>query len=205
MARVVLLGDSVFDNASYVQRGPDVAAQLRRQLPEGWKVTLLAMDAASMDDIPRQLAQVPGDTTHLVLSIGGNDALRHAELLEASIGVDVLARVADAAAAFAPRYDATLAAVLQRRLPTVACTIYEGNLGGSLQKRAMGAVAVFNDRIQRAARARGVPVLELRDVFTDPEDYANPIEPSARGGAKLARAVAELLVSGHGRGVKGEG
>lgn len=196
MPRVVLLGDSVFDNASYVQGRPDVAAQLRRQLPAGWKVTLLAVDAASMDDIPRQLTQIPDDATHLVLSVGGNDALRHAELLEASIGVDVLARVADAAAAFAPRYEGTLLAVLGHRLPVLACTIYEGNLGGSLQKRAMGAVAVFNDRIQRAARELGVPVLELRDVFTDPEDYANPIEPSARGGEKLAQAVAELLGEG---------
>lgn len=195
MPRVVLLGDSVFDNGAYVQGGPDVASQLRKRLPAAWKVTLLAVDAGSLEDLPRQLAQIPEDATHLVLSIGGNDALRHAELLEASIGVDVLARVADAAAAFAPRYEEGLAAVRRRRLPLLTCTIYEGNLGGSLQKRAIGAVAVFNDRIQRAARRQEVPVLELRDIFTDREDYANPIEPSGRGGEKLAAAVAEWLTS----------
>lgn len=195
MPRVVLLGDSVFDNGAYVQGGPDVASQLRKRLPAAWKVTLLAVDAGSLEDLPRQLAQIPDDATHLVLSIGGNDALRHAELLEASIGVDVLARVADAAAAFAPRYEEGLAAVRRRRLPLLTCTIYEGNLGGSLQKRAIGAVAVFNDRIQRAARRQEVPVLELRDIFTDREDYANPIEPSGRGGEKLAAAVAEWLTS----------
>ena len=198
MPRVVLLGDSVFDNGAYVQGGPDVASQLRRRLPAAWKVTLLAVDAGSLEDIPRQLAQIPEDATHLVLSIGGNDALRHAELLEASIGVDVLARVADAAAAFAPRYEETLASVRRRRLPLLACTIYEGNLGGSLQKRAIGAVAVFNDRILRAARRQEVPVLELRDIFTDREDYANPIEPSGRGGEKLAGAVAEWLTASSG-------
>lgn len=194
MPRVVLLGDSVFDNGAYVLGGPDVATQLRRVLPAEWKVSLLALDAASMDDIPRQLTQIPADATHLVLSVGGNDALRHAELLEASIGVDVLARLADAAAAFAPRYEEMLASVHRRQLPLLVCTIYEGNMGGSLQKRAMGAVAVFNDRIQRAASRRGTPVLELRDVFTSPADYANPIEPSRAGGEKLARAIRNWLV-----------
>ena len=194
MPRVILLGDSVFDNGAYVQGGPDVGAQLRRLLPDGWKVTMLAVDAGTLEDVAGQLAQLPRDATHLALSVGGNDALRHAELLEASIGVDVLARVADAAAAFAPRYEATLAAVHRVGLPLIACTIYEGNLGGSLQKRAIGAVAVFNDRIQRAARRLGVPLLELRDIFTDPGDYANPIEPSALGGEKVAIALRNWLV-----------
>lgn len=194
MPRVVLLGDSVFDNAAYVLGGPDVATQLRRLLPATWKVTLLALDAASIEDVPRQLTQIPADATHLVLSIGGNDALRHAELLEASIGVDVLARLADAGAAFAPRYEEMLASVRARNLPLLVCTIYEGNMGGSLQKRAKGAVAVFNDRIQRAALRHGTPVLELRDVFTDGADYANPIEPSQAGGEKVARAVRNWLL-----------
>lgn len=200
MPRVVLLGDSVFDNGAYVQNGPDVAAQLRGVLAKNWKVTLLALDGAVLEDIPRELPRIPEDATHLVLSIGGNDALRHAELLEASIGVDVLARLADAAAAFAPRYESCLKAVADLGLPLLTCTIYEGNLGGSLQKRAKGAVAVFNDRIQRAARHLRVPVLELRDLFTDAEDYANPIEPSTRGGEKLARAMGKWLeatASGH--------
>lgn len=193
MPRVVLLGDSVFDNGAYVQNGPDVAAQLRGALPKDWKVTLLALDGAVLEDIPRELPRIPEDATHLVLSIGGNDALRHAELLEASIGVDVLARLADAAAAFAPRYESCLKAVAELGMPLLTCTIYEGNLGGSLQKRAKGAVAVFNDRIHRAAHRFRVPVLELRDLFTGPEDYANPIEPSTRGGEKLTRAIAEWL------------
>lgn len=191
MPRVVLLGDSVFDNAAYVRGGPDVATQLRAVLPEEWKVSLLAIDGAVLEDIPRELPRVPSGATHVALSIGGNDALRHADLLEASIGVDVLARIADAAAAFGPRYENCLKAVADLGLPLITCTIYEGNLGGSLQKRAIGAVAAFNDRIQRSALRLGVPVLELRDLFTSPEDYANPIEPSVRGGEKMARAIGE--------------
>lgn len=196
MRRVVLLGDSVFDNAAYVRGGPDVAAQLRDVLGDRWKVTLLAVDGAVMDDVVRQITRLPKDATHLILSVGGNDALQHAHLLDPALGVDVLARLADAAAAFAPRYEDVLNDVRRCGLPLLACTIYEGYLGGSMQKRAIGAVAAFNDRIQRIAVRHGVPVLELRDLCNEPADYANPIEPSVRGGEKIARAIARWLASG---------
>lgn len=196
MRRVVLLGDSVFDNAAYVQGGPDVAAQLRESLGSRWKVTLLAVDGGVMDDVARQVSRLPKDATHLVLSVGGNDALQHADLLDPAIGVDVLARLADAAAAFAPRYEEALAEVRRCGLPLLACTIYEGNLGGSMQKRAIGAVAAFNDRIQRIASRHGIALLELRDLCNEALDYANPIEPSVRGGEKIARAIARWLEAG---------
>ena len=41
------------------------------------------------------------------------------------------------------------------------------------------------------ALARGFSVLDMRALFDDPDDYANPIEPSAQGGAKIAAAIAE--------------
>ncbi|HEX2180661.1 MAG TPA: hypothetical protein VHH10_00140, partial [Rubrobacteraceae bacterium] len=58
------------------------------------------------------------------------------------------------------------------------------------------ALAVFNDCIIRAAFAHGLPLLDLRSVCTEEADYADPIEPSARGGEKIARAIAEMLEAG---------
>ena len=46
MKEVVLLGDSIFDNAVYVGGGPDVCQQVSERLPEGWKATLLAIDGS---------------------------------------------------------------------------------------------------------------------------------------------------------------
>ena len=37
-------------------------------------------------------------------------------------------------------------------------------------------------------------MLDLRLIFTEPEDYANPIEPSVKGGAKLADAIRRLVM-----------
>jgi hypothetical protein len=79
---VILLGDSIFDNAAYTGGGPDVVSQLRRILPSGWRTTLRAVDGARTDDVASQLRRLPGDASHLVLSVGGNDALAHGDLLE---------------------------------------------------------------------------------------------------------------------------
>ena len=66
---------SIFDNAAYVGGGPDVITQLREKLPAGWRATLGAVDGSTMPDINGQLDNLPVDATHLVVSIGGNDAL----------------------------------------------------------------------------------------------------------------------------------
>jgi hypothetical protein len=43
MTHIVLLGDSIFDNAAYVASGPDVVRQLREILPSGWGARTPAM------------------------------------------------------------------------------------------------------------------------------------------------------------------
>ena len=68
MTYIVLLGDSVFDNAAYVAGGPDVVRQLRDLLPPEWRATLNARDGAVLADIPQQLQGLSSDATHLVVS-----------------------------------------------------------------------------------------------------------------------------------------
>src|SRR4051794_29939370 len=75
MEHVVLLGDSIFDNARYVPDRPSVIEQLLRSLPVGWKATLLAADGNVTEDVSNQLLELPKDASHLFISAGGNDAL----------------------------------------------------------------------------------------------------------------------------------
>jgi hypothetical protein len=193
---VILLGDSIFDNGAYVAGGPDVVTQLRSAVPAGWSATLCAVDGAMVDDVVAQLAGVPHDATHLVVSAGGNDALGHADLLgrPACSAAEVLGALADASRSFEVRYRRMLAAVLQRRLPVTVCTIYNGSFPDALTQRlATTALTVFNDAILRAAIETRTSAIDLRLVCNEPADYANPIEPSVRGGAKIARAVARAV------------
>lgn len=38
-----------------------------------------------------------------------------------------------------------------------------------------------------------MPLLDLRLICNEDEDFANPIEPSVNGGAKIAAAIAGLV------------
>src|SRR4051794_40781624 len=51
------------------------------------------------------------------------------------------------------------------------------------------ALSVINDVITRETFSRQFTLIDLRLIFADDKDYANPIEPSVQGGMKLARAV----------------
>src|SRR5262245_61220317 len=80
-AHLVLLGDSVFDNGPYTGEAPDVITHLRHLLPPDWTATLCAVDGATTRAIDAQLTRVPATATHIVLSIGGNDALENRDML----------------------------------------------------------------------------------------------------------------------------
>jgi lysophospholipase L1-like esterase len=199
MGHIILLGDSIFDNGVYVPGDPDVVKQLREVLPKGWTASLLAVDGAITRSVAGQLTRVPDDATHLVVSVGGNDALGESHILSSSVRMvgEGVAMLADAQERFARNYADMLRSVLALELPTALCTIYDTPPSAPNHRIIRTALAVFNDVITRAAFGEGLPLIDLRLICSQEGDYANPIEPSAQGGLKMARAIAGL-VAGEG-------
>ena len=117
MKHIILLGDSIFDNAVYVPGGPAVMRQLRSVLPRAWEATLLAVDGSVTTGMIQQVAKVPESATHLIV----------------------------------------------------------------------------NDCIPREAITHGLPVLDLRLICAEAEDYANEIEPGVPGGRKIAAGILNLV------------
>jgi lysophospholipase L1-like esterase len=198
MNHVVLLGDSIFDNKVYVGEGPDVATQLRRKLNADWKTTLLAVDGSMTTDIWRQIERIPVDATHLIISIGGNDALNSADILNqpAYSVADALRQLATRADQFEYNYHAMLQKILERGLPTALCSIYYPRMPEpEYQRIAVTALTVFNDVIIRAAFAAGLPLIDLRLICVSDADYANPIEPSVQGGERITDVIKRLLLN----------
>ena len=193
---VVLLGDSIFDNGVYVGGGPAVIEQVRLTLGKQWRVSLLAVDGDVTDDIAGQLDKLPTDATHLVISVGGNDALGKMSLLNerSNASSETFLKLAKVQRSFGERYAQMLDRVMERELPTTVCTIYDPHFDARpTQEMAKAALSVFNDQITREAFRRGLSVIDLRILFTRPDEYANPIEPGVRGGAKIAEQIKELL------------
>ena len=197
MPHIILLGDSIFDNAAYTSGGPDVISQVQSLLPAGWRATLLAVDGSTTLEVPDQAAHLPADATHLVLSVGGNDAIMNSNLLLQPLGstASALQELAEVSQHFESNYRRAVAACRQPGLPLTLCTIYNGNFpDASYQRLATTALMLFNDPILRVAFQFHLPVLDLRFLCSAPADYANPIEPSSTGGAKITRAIVDSLL-----------
>jgi hypothetical protein len=188
--KLALLGDSIFDNGVYTGDEPDVVTHLRGMLPT-WQVSLLAVDGSIAEDLPKQLERVD-DESHLVISLGGNDALQSLGLFDKrtkTVG-DALELLDGPIAAFEWAYRRAIDAALDLRRDTTLCTIYGPDIG--IPGSRVGLM-LFNDAILRVAFEHHLPVIDLRSVCTEPQDFAHEIEPSGRGGRKIAAAIARVL------------
>ena len=196
MNHILLIGDSIFDNAAYVKEGLDVIACLRQQISPAWKASLRAVDGSLVENVREQIFDLPEDTTHLIVSAGGNNAILQADILQqkAASSSEVLNMLADVAAAFEYQYREMLQALLSLDKPTAVCTIYYPRMPEPvIQKIAVAGLTIFNDVIIRQAFFAGIPLIDLRLVCNEDADYANEIEPSEAGGRKIANAIVRLV------------
>jgi hypothetical protein len=165
-------------------------------MPGDWQATLKAIDGSIIANVSGQLSGIPSDATHLVVSVGGNDAIRNADVLQmnARNSAEVLSAIADRLDTFESHYKEMLRVVLAKNLPTAICTVYYPNFPEPIfQRLAVTALSVFNDAIIRQAIVNNLPIIDLRLICSEPDDYANAIEPSDKGGRKIAARIFELV------------
>ena len=211
MTKLVMLGDSVFDNSAYVNPGePDVGQQVLARLKAGdtrTGLTFFAEDGAVIRDVKElQIRLVPGDATHIVLSVGGNDLLglmgrlgmRHGNTFGENLRF-----LSGLKSRFAEEYSELLRMVDALGLPFAVCSIYyaayQHFAAGERVELQEGiewegtdiAVDAFDAAITASADEceNCREVIDLRLVCNSPECYANPIEPSRVGGERIADQV----------------
>jgi hypothetical protein len=201
MPHLALVGDGILANGAHTKQEPDSASAIRQLLP-AWTVSLLAAEGSSMAAVPSQVQRLPEDVELVVLSVGGNDAMEHVDILQhptQSSGhtLDALANMVEG---FASKYDHVAKSVRDRTPRLVLCTIYEPPLVGSnTASRARVLITLLNDRILRTAYRFGLDVLDLREICTNPADFTMQIQPSATGAAKIAKAIAAVAAGTGGR------
>jgi len=203
MSYITLLGDSIIDNKTYVQKGELSVLEHLENISE-YEYTQLAFDGDTTLNVLNGQLLSPSIATssHLVLSIGGNDLLQNLSFLYEG-PVD---KINDAVAGvqqyiFKPleqRFETIIQRLSSHRANLLLCIVYEGDLGRTDEFRdvldsSKIMVSSFNDTVYKTASMYNADVLELRHIFTTPEDYANPIEPSHLGGEKLAQAITDWI------------
>ena len=213
---LALLGDSTLDNKLWVaKREPSVTEHLRGKLNNhgsiNWAVHNLAVDGALVRAVPSQLEATPSETTHFVVSVGGNNGLGFLGYVENGSVCGLPWRLCCILwliwTDFRAEYEAAIDLIQARSggARLIMCSLYgpcmHGRfaLGGPrlrrLVRKLVIAVGVWalNRVVGRAAKRRRLPLIDLRAIFNSEWDYANPIEPSAQGGDKISENILHIL------------
>ena len=195
MNHLVLPGDSIFDNAPYVDQGESVIEQVSKLLSNGDRATLLAVDGDVTADVERQLSSFPKDTSHVFLSCGGNEALNSAPVLSEDVATvgEALTRLARVRELFRCDYRAILGWLGKLSDNVTVCTVY--NSLPDVSACELTALALFNEVILEEAVLAGVSLIDLRVICDDKSDYSrvSPIEPSRSGSEKIAKAIGRVV------------
>ena len=201
MNHLILFGDSIFDNGVYVNPGQsNVTSHLERKLePLGWSVEIRAVDGHVVEDIEDQVSLRPLIKPCIcVLSVGGNNALGYLQMIQdpafdKSVG-SVLSAFHGIREQFRRSYANALDVILAQEQPLIVCTIYNPKFPeADLQTMAETGLSFFNDVIIHEAMNRNLPVIDLREVCSDLDAFANPIEPSEIGGDLITDAIISKL------------
>lgn len=193
LPHITLFGDSIIDNGVYVgSEELSVLQHLNHRRPDKLFEQRAVDGDTTKDVLSSQL--IDSHTGKSVLSIGGNDLLQNMRLIATEEKVTPVAffeSLGGVADGFTERYQKILS-MLQG--PCLVMTIYNPSFHkdpamAHLQRSCEMVVGMFNDIIQRLVCQHGKDLLELRNIFVDEKDYANPIEPSHAGGGKLADAI----------------
>ena len=221
MSKVALLGDSIIDNKVYV--GQDEFSVLEHlESVSDLEFSKIALDGdTTVDVVDHQLEKLDKTSDYMVLSIGGNDLLEYLHLLVDPINKQTFSKNLEIMNEFIEpikeRYEKIVEHLSKNEGKLLLCTVYNGDfdrgdgyetfegdgefifgIGDLLKGKQVAATvigSVFNDVVYSTGSKFGVKVLELREIFTESIDYANPIEPSHIGGGKLAECILEWIKS----------
>ena len=218
MQHIVLAGDSIFDNQSYVNIGePDVITQLTEKLKGKAICTLLAIDGDITSGVVEQLTHLPKDATDLIISVGGNDGLGAMQIFDVPVKTigNALLRIHSLRKEFEQDYTLMVKQALQTGLSVTLCTIYYPQFhaqaldrvnsfttnsdGEAIQASVMSALAVYNDVILKIAAENHLDVIDLRTICNEVTDFANPIEPSMIGGNKITEVITQKFTKKGGK------
>ena len=181
---IILLGDSILKNNSYVKHGKAIEDLLKEKQPN---VYSFAKNSSSIVDIYEQLNQIPTDlnldSTIIFLSVGGNDILTNYVDKETSVeNKDPLK----------PMFIAykKLIKSIQTKMnlsKLVLITVYYPI--NMKFKQYKPILQEWNKLIDDYAREENMEVVHIETMLVEPTDFTLSIEPSETGGVKIVNML----------------
>lgn len=179
---VILMGDSVLNNANYVSAGNSVYDYLKKKLN---KVINLAKDGATINDLYTQLDKIPVDLnntdTYIFISAGGNDILNKRTELTTNEIRRLFDTYMDFLKALRAKLGSTKINIINLYLPT-----------NPRFQSYKTSVDQWNQLINQYSNKIGemYNVVDLHSLLKTPEDFVYDIEPSESASNKIANLIA---------------
>lgn len=182
---IVLLGDSILKNNSYVSNGKGID-QLLEERNKG-KVYSIAKDHSKIVDIYSQMDTIPTNininSTILFLSAGGNDIL--------SFYVDKQ-EYATNDTALNPMFSAykKLVESIHTKMDKISIVLLDIYYPENITYTPYHSIIrEWNKKVYEYANQNNYKVLKISQYLTQKSDFTMGIEPSSTGGEKIAELI----------------
>ena len=179
---LILMGDSILNNANYVPEGTSVYAFLKQKVSN---VINVAKDGATINDLYTQLDKIPielnNSQTYIFISAGGNNILSNSTT---KLNKDQIIQLFNTYIDFLKALRAKLSNVniniLNLYLPT-----------NPRYQSYKSSVDQWNQLLKEYSNKIGETynILDLHTLLTSPEDFIYDIEPSKTASDKIAYLI----------------
>ena len=173
---VILLGDSILENKSYVKSGYSVEDFVKKSIGNTYNY---ARDEATIETVHFTLNNIPNkfnnEDTTIILSIGGNDLIEKKEV------EPVMRDCTELIEKIKQKFPACKIAMLNLYCPYT----YKDNMLIRTMLKQWNTILVEKS---------GIPIIDIYGIVTAVEDFNSKIEPSETGSAKIADAIIRQVV-----------
>lgn len=178
---ILLLGDSMLANDSYVKPGQSIKDYIEEIFPKE-RVFMLAKNNSTIQNVFHQLEKIPFDldksSTYLFLSAGGNDLLN----AEPDLNSTTLNQIFD-------KYTLLIDSIITR-LPNAK--LYVLTLYTPQDQPDHPYIEIWNKKLKKLVPFRNIIDTSLL-ISDNKKDLVYNVEPSVDGGKKIASAILQRI------------
>jgi len=184
---IVLIGDSMLDNSPYVLSGQSVSDMISKDLENRTGTTLynFAKDGATINDCYSQLDKISTDlnisNTSIFLSVGGNNILNSRIRMDTRAITNLFHQYLE------------LIKSIKSRIPNAR--LFSLNLYypvNSHYKSYYDSITQWNKLLEDNT-FQGYKLIQTNKLLVIEEDFVYDIEPSFKGGKKIAQNIVETV------------
>jgi hypothetical protein len=183
---IVLLGDSILKNNSYVKNGQSIEDILREK--KGDNLYCLALNNSTIVDVYSQIDSIPvelnNENTIIFLSSGGNDILsQYVDKHDSDVSDTHILNVIFIA------YKKLVKSLKTKmnKAKIVLIDIYYPHSNQFSQYKHI--IQEWNKMIEKYAQEQSYGLIEISKRITESDDFTLSIEPSEKGGEKIAQSI----------------